>query len=530
MTRERLGPILQGLALLVLVLAVYAPTLRAGFVWDDEFIVTANPLLHSWAGLRRIWLEVGAHRQYYPLSLSVHWLQFQLWGLDPMGYHASNVLAHGLAALLLWRVLAVLAVPGAWLAAALFALHPVQVETVAWVTEFKNSLCGVFYFAAFLALAPTLGVEPQGGTLEGSKAGTKGPGPSLWPRRVVGFLLFCMAVLAKTVACTFPAAALLVIWWRRGRLVGRDVAWLAPFFVFGVGLGLLTAVMEAGGTVRASGLIFDQGFPQRLLVAGRAVWFYAGKLLWPAGIVFQYPKWTVNVGTWWQWLYPAGVLAVTLALWAARRRVGRGPLCGVLFFVGTLFPALGFFDVYWMTYSWVQDHFQYLAMPGLAALAAAGLWKMLWLAKAAGLFGTTTPPANREGVSRLPVSGRIVAAALAGVALLALGLESWALTRNYADRPTLYRSIIARNPGSFMAHYNLGTELTAAGKVQEALPHLRRALEINPANHKAPNAIVIGSGPVQARDLFREGVRLNLAAAVLITLFTLTLGRWVLPM
>jgi hypothetical protein len=242
-----------------------------------------------------------------------------------------------LVALVLYR----LSVPGAYFAAAIFALHPVQVESVAWITEIKNTLSGVFYLGATIAW---LRYRDKGG-------GTA---------YALAFLLFILALCSKTVTATLPAALLLIQWWRRGRLERlSDVLPLAPFFIFGVAAGLYTVWVERA-LIGAEGAAFDLTFIERLLVAGRALWFYAGKLVWPVNLLFIYPRWSVSQNEWRQYIYPAAALAVIVVAWALRKE-SRGPLAGVLYFAGTLFPALGFFNVYPFQFSFVADHFQYLA-------------------------------------------------------------------------------------------------------------------------------------------------------------------------
>ncbi|HEX4342912.1 MAG TPA: O-GlcNAc transferase, partial [Verrucomicrobiae bacterium] len=327
--------------LVVATFIAYQPMWHAGFIWDDDAYVTNNQTLHDLNGLKQIWLEPKATPQYYPLVYTTFWLEYHTWKLNPLGYHVVNVLLHALGSLLLWRVLKRLALPGAWLAAAIFALHPVNVESVAWVTERKNVLSAVLFFAAALAYLRFDGLA------ESKKR--------LWTWWCAALLLFIGALLSKTVACSLPAALLLVCWWKKGRVTMADVLPLIPFFIMGLGLGLHTAWLEKHH-VGASGAEWSLSFIERCLIAGRALWFYAGKLVWPSQLTFIYPRWQIGTGVWWQWLFPLAVLAVVVTLWRARKRLGRGPLVAVLFFAGTLLPALGFFDLYPMRYSFVADH------------------------------------------------------------------------------------------------------------------------------------------------------------------------------
>jgi tetratricopeptide (TPR) repeat protein len=354
------------------------------------------------------------------------------------------VLLHALGAILLWRVLAMLELPGAWLAAAIFALHPVNVESVAWVTERKNVLSAVFFFAAAWAYLRFAG-----------KWESK---ERRWNWWVVALLLFVCALLSKTVACSLPAALLLACWWKKGRLELRDVLPTIPFFIAGLWLGLQTARLEQNH-VGARGSDWAFSFAERCLIAGRALWFYIGKLVWPEQLTFIYPRWHIDTGIWRQWLFPVAALAAVAALWLARKRIGRGPLAAVLFFAGTLFPALGFFNVFPMLFSFVADHFQYLASAGIIALAAAGI---------------------TVAAARLGRNFSFLKFACCGLMLLALGTLTWRQTKMYADAETLWQTTLRQNPQCWLAHNNLGVALLDKGLVDEATAHFQTALAIRP--------------------------------------------------
>jgi tetratricopeptide (TPR) repeat protein len=445
----RLRPVLPGAAIILAVFLVYLPALSAGFIWDDAQYVTQNLTLRSVEGLRRIWLEIGAVPQYYPLVHSTYWVEYHLWGLNPLGYHIVNVLLHGLGAVLLWRVLVKLQVPGAGLAAGLFAVHPVCVESVAWVTERKNVLCGVFYFAAALAY-----LRFSGKSEAPEPAAQTRPSPFAFPASDwyrLSLFLFACALLSKTVACSLPAALLLVAWWKRGRITCRDAWPVLPFFVIGAGLGLLTAHIEKAH-VGAQGAEWNLSIIQRCLIAGRALWFYAGKLVWPANLTFIYPRWEVSAGVWWQWLFPVAALGMVMALWLLRKRMGRGPLAAVLFFAGTLFPALGFINVYPMRYSFVADHFQYLAQAGLLALVASLIYRL-------------------PGLFRRCCAGGLLAV-LCGL--------TWLQAHTYRDLETLWRTTITRNPACWMAYNNLGVAYENNGQYPEAVDCFQNTIRIKP--------------------------------------------------
>ncbi len=350
------SPVTGAALIILLTVVAYLPALRGGFIWDDDSYVTQNPALRSLAGLVAIWLKPGATYQYYPLVFTSFWAEYHLWGLQPFGYHLVNVFLHAVNAVLLWRVLRRLEVAGAWWIAAIFALHPVNVESVAWVTERKNTLSGLFYLLAALAW---LRFRPLT-----AKVTARAPD---WRYYWLAFGFIVCALFSKTVTLSLPAVLLLLIWWKTGRLEKRDALTLTPWFVLGAASGFMTRWMEQ--QLVRGGAEWDLSFVQRCLLAGRALWFYAGKLFWPAHLTFIYPRWEIDAGAAWQYSFPLGIAAVLVALWFFRARIGKGPLAAVLFFGITLAPALGFANVYPFRYSYVADHFQYLASIGLIALA-----------------------------------------------------------------------------------------------------------------------------------------------------------------
>ncbi len=437
-----------GCLIVLLTLVAYVPALRAGFIWDDDDYVTQNDMLRSATGLARIWTVPGAVPQYYPLTFTSFWIDYHLWGLRPLPYHLENVLLHALAAVMLWRILARLNIPGAWLAAAVFALHPVEVESVAWVTERKNVLSGLLVMAAAM--------EYLKFRFPSDQARARGP----WPVYALSILLFIGAMLSKTTAAMLPPVLLILCWWKRRRLRTGDAILLSPLFAIGIVLGLVTAWLEKHH-VGAAGATWSLDFAQRMLVAGRAVWFYLGKIVWPANLAFIYPRWDVDPAVWWQWLYPAAVLGVVVALWVARRRIGAGPFVAAVAFILALFPALGFFDVYPFRYSFVADHFQYL---GSAVMIAA------LVALLARLLPGRPPIVRRTG-------------ALALLAILAT--LTFRQAEIYRDPETLWNDTIARNPSSWMAHVNLGRLFAQRGELGKAARENRRAIELAPDEPEA---------------------------------------------
>ena len=428
---------LLALVLVTVTFLAYLPAWRGTPIWDDDSHLT-KPELRSLEGLARIWTQPGATQQYYPLIHTLFWVEHRVWGDWPAGYHLLNILLHCASALLLVRILRYLHIPGAWLAAAIFALHPIQVESVAWISELKNMLSGVFYFGSMLTYLKF----------------DRTRNLALYAAALV---LFVLGLLSKTVIATLPAAILVIFWWKRGKLSWRDDALpLIPFFLLGTTAGLFTSRLE-GILIGAKGSDFNFSIVERVLIAGRVIWFYLGKIFWPLDLIFIYPRWQVSQTVWWQYLFPAGVLLLLAGLaWLSRQ--WRAPLAGLLFFIGTLFPALGFLNVYPFRFSLVADHFQYLAGLGIIVLVAAGIALLLELRQ----------------LSSRPTGYVFLIALLASLTTL-----TWHQSAMYSDSETLWRTTIGKNPHSWMTQNNLGAILLQKGESDEAIVHFRSALEIN---------------------------------------------------
>ena len=425
----------------------YKPAWNGQPIWDDDHHIT-SPDLRSMNGLTRIWTHLGATQQYYPLVHSVFWLEYHLWGDSTRGYHLVTILLHFFSVSLLFKILRRLAIPGAWFVAAIFALHPVQVESVAWISELKNTLSGVFYFAAMLAYLKFDSERKR-------------------KYFIVAIGLFILGLMSKSVIATLPVSLLVVFWWKRGRLDWKhDIVPLLPFFTVGIASGLFTAWVEHTFIIRGEESTFAFTFVARCLIAGRVVWFYLGKILWPIDLIFIYPRWNVSQAVWWQYLFPFATLLFAGALWVLRKR-RRAPLAAFLYFIVTIFPVLGFLNVYPFRFSFVADHFQYLACIGPIALSAAGIGSG---------FGLL------QGSLR-----RFLQPMLYVIVLLTLSVLTWKQSGVYADAETLYRTTIRKNPDCWMAHNNLGLLLTETGRTDEAMTHFLKALEINPIYSRAHN-------------------------------------------
>lgn len=449
---------LAGWAVICLaVLIAYTPAVHGARLWDDAAHIT-RPDLQTLQGLWRIWFQLGATQQYYPLLHSAFWIEHRLWGDAVTGYHLVNIALHALSACMVVAIVRRLELPCAWLSGFLFALHPICTEAVAWISEQKSTLSAFFYLAAGLTyLSFDRTRRPQ----------------SYWS----AFCLFILALLSKSVTATLPAAILLIFWFRRGRLSWRlDVLPLLPWLTAGAASGLFTAYVEST-YIGAHGEAFSLSPIQKLLLAGRAIWFYVLKVVFPSDLIFVYPHWTISASVWWQYLFPVGIVIAAAGLLALSWR-HRVPLTAFLYFIGTLFPVLGFFNVYPFRYSWVADHFQYLASLGVLVSVAWAISRLL---------------------SRFTRS-RMLKASVSAFLCLTLGVLTWRQSGYYESNQTLFAETLAHNPNSSMANNNLGFELAGIpGRQDEAMAHFEAALRSDPNSAEAHENLGLALSKVPGR-------------------------------
>jgi tetratricopeptide (TPR) repeat protein len=432
--------------IIFLTVVAYIPAMRGGFVWDDDDHLTKNPAMLSGEGLKRIWSSLEVSR-YYPLTLTSFWVQRRLWGLNPMPYHVVNIVLHGINGVLVFLVLRRLRIRAAWLAATLWALHPVNVESVAWITELKNVQAGFFFFGTLLCY------------LRFEERKTR-----FW--YALALLCGASAFLSKPSTVVLPLVLLLYAWWQRGACRRVDLVRSLPFFVLALAMSALTIVEQRGHVTRQASDEWSLETAERVIIAGRAIWFYACKVIWPADLVFVYPRWHIAVNSSLQWLPLVGLLAGGVVLWAYHRQSWARATCfGLGFFLAALLPVLGFFDVYYFRYSFVADHFQYLADLGILALAASGIAHAL---DCMGLWSA--------------VAGNTVCSVL--VALLAA--MSWRQSLTYRNEETLFRTTIQHNPSCWMAYNNLGLLLVDT-QPEDAIRQYQLALQIKPNYAEAHN-------------------------------------------
>lgn len=459
--------------LLLALLVAYWPALRAGWIWDDDSYVTANALVQSPEGLWRAWIP-GQTPQYYPLVFLSFWAQYALHGLNPFWFHLVNVLLHGCSTVLLWRILVRLGVPGALLAAALFALHPVQVESVAWVTERKNVLSMALALVSVLAWLRW-------------RDGTNARTARTWC--ALSLAAFVGAMLAKTTAVAVPVALLAIDWWRGRGVRPAAVVMLGVMTLIGVGMGLHTAHVEVTH-VGACGVMFERTFVERLAQAAQAWWFYPGSWARPGGVMFVYPFFAQGPEGWLPWLALAGGVAVLLFAVAAARRGRRGPLALLAIYATGIFPALGFINVYPLRFAPVADHFGYVA--GVAICVAAG-WSMqtLWRLVCEREFGGANASDSEPAMARKLALGK-------GLVLLFLGwlgLETWSAACTYRDERFLWECALERNPHAWLASSNLAAmELRAFDVAQARADTAAMEQHLRQAEHYAERAVQDAAG------------------------------------
>ena len=432
-----------GVTLFLAVILTYSPVWWAGYIWDDAAVVTANPVVAGPLGLKEIWTTKAA--DICPLTLTTFWIEYRLWGSAPLPYHLVNVLMHGASSVLLWRLLLELRVPGAWLGAALWALHPVQVESVAWTTEMKNTESCFFYLLSILFFVRLLKKRN-----DGNESG--------WTLEYALTLAFAaMAMASKSSTVILPVVLCLCAWWVARKWDWRYLIWVSPLFLMSLVSGLVSIWTQDSHVANAP--LWARSWPERIVTAGDIIWFYLAKLIWPHPLMMVYPRWQINVGDWISYLPLLAVIIVFSIFWARRDLGWRPWLFVFLYFVVALCPVMGLLNLNYFVYSQVADRFQYLA--SMAPLALVG--SFLFLSSQAWTDGNSA-----------------VKSLLAGGLLLVLGIASWRQAWTYQNGLTLWIGTLAHNPSCWVGENEYGDALAQDGQTDEGIAHLRKALEIAP--------------------------------------------------
>jgi tetratricopeptide (TPR) repeat protein len=438
------------------VLLMYSPVWGAGYIWDDDLVLTSNPVIVGPLGLNEIWTTRAA--DICPFTLTTFWVEHALWGLAPLPYHVVNVLFQAASAVVLWRVLLRLRVPGAWLGAALWAAHPVQVQSAAWIAEMKNTESGLFFLLAVLFFLRWLKAREMGPRTVGNRD------------YALTLLFAALAMASKSSTVVLPVVLGLCAWWLQGRWPWRSLASVAPVAAMSAIASLVSLWTQGLELARTADPQWVRTWPERLIAAGDATWFYLGKLAWPHPLIFMYPRWQIDAGQWFSYLPLLAVPAVLAVFWIKRNSWARPWFFVFAYFVVALLPALGLGDNYIFRYSLVFDHFQYLASMAPLAFAGAGLFRL----------------ANAVARENKPLRSSLCA-----VPALVLALLSWQQSWIYQDSETLWTDTLAKNPACWTAHYNLGNAFLRERKTDEAMAEFQKSVELNPTYVRAYNNLGI---------------------------------------
>ena len=459
------------LAFLAAIFVFYFPALSGEFIWDDV-ILSEEEAIHNWSGLWSIWFapsEIVREKHYWPMTYTTFWLEHKLFGLSPIGYHIVNCILYFTNVVLIWRLLLRLEVPGAWAISMLFTVHPLHVESVAWVIEQKSLLSALFYL----------------GSVHVWLRFRESPNSKTY---ALALGLYVLGLLSKSIVVTLPATLLVLLWWKQERVTAQDVMRVLPFFIVGFVVTLGDYLFYV--SLRESELAYS--FLERTLIAAQSVWFYVGKLLWPANLIVIYPHWNVSVGNLVAWLCVAATVGVLILLWSCRSRIGKGPLAGIVFFIITLSPILGFMDYGYMQHSFVADRYQYLAGLGLIAV----------------LVGGAVHAMQSQITSFRPVFRGAFA-----VLVIGLGALTWRQAAIYQEGIVFFRHITTHNPVAYNAYYNLGSVLFEAGRYEESYEASLKATEFQPdkslAHANVAGALIEMERYGEAEESIRRAVELD---------------------
>jgi tetratricopeptide (TPR) repeat protein len=455
---------------------IYWPSLRGEFIWDDNWYLTNNPLMRGVSGLWKFWAQPGSWVEYYPVQETVQWAQWELWGTETLGYHLTNVALHIISALLVWRLLAKFGLRLAWVGGVIFAVHPVQVESVAWISELKNTLSLPFFL---LAMCSWIDFEESRRQEDYQNA--------------LG--LFLLALLCKITMAPFAVVILLYAWWKRGRVDLLDLKASGPFFIIAIGLGIVSMVvghlyLERG---HAPPDKIDMGsLFERIGGAGVITMVYLARVFLPVGIMLGHPQWQVSFVAWIGYVGWLALLGMGWWIWTKRATWGRHMALGLGFFLITLAPFLGFETVSYMKFTWVLDHLLYIPMIGIIGLVVAGLGSL-------------------EG--KLPTGGRFVVMGMVGVLVIGMAAESRTFAGLFLNEQTLWSYTLQRNPDFWMGHDNLGEALLVQKKYAEAIPEFEAVIRLKPdfdeGYYNLGVALDESGKTAEAEAKYREAIALN---------------------
>jgi protein O-mannosyl-transferase len=436
-------------AIVIAVVVVYLPTLRGDFVWDDFLLITGNPLLQNFSGLLEIW-SGGRTADYFPLTNTVFWIEHYLFGVNATGYHAVNILLQIANALLVWRLLKRLNIPGAWLAGLIFGIHPVHVASVAWISELKNLLAMFFALLSILCF-----LELDETRLRNSAT-----------VYAASLVFFALALLSKTQVVFLPFVLLLCAWWRDKKTAGtktspdlrRDLIRTFPFFLVAIVFGLVTMWFQNRGIGEEE--IVIGSLPRRFANAAMAIWWYTAHLFAPVRLMAIYPNWRFDSPRVLEWLPLIALIGVLASLWHWRNRGTRGAFFAVACFVVALLPVLGLVRMaYVRSGTLVADHLQYFADVPLLALFCAGV-AYAW--------------------NQRQRTAKIATATIVTLLVGAMGTYAFGRTEVYRNEETLWPDNLSKNPDAWQAHIMMAQRRFKQERYAEAAYHAGRAAELKP--------------------------------------------------
>ncbi|MDP8215916.1 MAG: tetratricopeptide repeat protein [Candidatus Kaelpia imicola] len=438
--------IIASLIIVLLTALIYLDSLDNGFIWDDDVHIYKASYMKSSTGLTDIWVE-NATPQYYPLTTTIFWLGDKAWGLNPKGYHILSLVIHILNALLLYSLIKKLFYPLAFPVALIFAIHPIGVETVAWASELKNLLALFFFLLSFSGYLKFLSTKKS-------------------KYYLLTIIAFIAAVFSKYTAVSFAFIPLLHGFWLKGKIKKRELKLSIPFILIGLLAGL-NAVFTEIYNVGARGAEWSLSYLDKMILIGKTSLFYIYKVIYPKDFIFIYPRWQIRTLDILEWLPILTLLSLISLLSLYRKRVNRAITALFTFYLISIFPASGFFNVFPMKYSYVADHFSYLSTPWIILLFFALIYPSYRY-----LLKTIKPKKS--------IYLKLILTITLSITAIFLSIGSNRLTGNYKDEITLYKSIIAKNPGCWMANANLAILYTESDKNRLALKHYRDAIASEP--------------------------------------------------
>jgi Tfp pilus assembly protein PilF len=431
--------------LLCLPIIVLFPGLTGDFIWDDYTLLVDNPLIKASDGIFQFFFSSKAH-DYFPLFSASFWIEWRLFGLNPVGYHIITLLFHITNAFLIWLILHRLSIPGSWLAALLFAIHPVNVESAVWISEQKNTLSmfffllTIFYYIKFL---------------ENNKTRTL----------VISVFLFLLASLSKTAVVMTPVFLLFLTWWKKGSFSIKDGFKISPFFLLSFVFGLITLWFQHERVIDID-IVRDDSFLSRFIIAGFAFWFYIGKAVFPHDLLFVYPFFKADIASLYSYIPMTLVLVLLLAVLFLKGKYMHHIRLTIWYIFLMIFPVLGFLNIYFMRYSHVSDHWQYFSIIGIITV----------------ICSVGTQIINRI---KIPYSGIVISS----IIVMTFSVYSNRQSRIYKNMEVLWQDTITRNPTAWMAHYNLGNICKDRKDFKKALDLYHATIALKPDHYSALNNI-----------------------------------------